>query len=405
MSKVLILAEYHPFGGTERYLEQLLAYYAARDHQLRIVVYGKASTPPLKGLPQGAVCQWESVAGRDGWPLGRVWRKFPFSALADVGSTMRHVREFKPDWITVSVGTPGLFLGALAYRRPVLYVLHTYPHGRERFAILARLRRWFLRPRLNKSHRLITVSKAAAEQIAVHWLLGDTAGVIDVVPNGVRDLGASSGDGEAAAGQPLTIVTVGHVVDYKNPLGWIEVARRVLRQNVGIPLKFLWLGDGKLLEECRARVRAEGLEQLKFLGCVDDVRGIVAKGDIYFQPSRLESQGLAVLEAMCAGRPCVVSNAGGLPESVADGTTGLVADASDLDDMAAKLNILVRDGSVRKRMGTAARARWAEWYSDTAWGRRMDALHASVLGELASAGPVYSDPDVMGPERTGSPRR
>lgn len=60
---------------------------------------------------------------------------------------------------------------------------------------------------------------------------------------------------------------------------------------------------------------------------------------------------MAVIEAGAAGRPVVVSDAGGLPEVVKDGETGIVVPRDDPDAAAGALYKLVMDPELRKRMG------------------------------------------------------
>ncbi len=55
--------------------------------------------------------------------------------------------------------------------------------------------------------------------------------------------------------------------------------------------------------------------------------------------------------------PVVVSDAGGLPENVADGVTGFVVPRRDPDAMAEKLAILINDPELRQEMGLAGRQR------------------------------------------------
>jgi len=385
MSKVLILAEFQAFGGTRRYLQQLVSYYGERGHRVRVGMLGAIPDETMIDYLARNQSEWSVIADRGHWPIRKLWRKFPFSALADIFSTRRNIREFEPDLIVISVGTPGLFLGVLALPRPVLYVLHSYPYGRERYAFLRHLRRWFLQWRLSRHRQIVTVSNAAADELRRYWWSSGASVEIKVVPNGVPDFPVRRTQMESAEDRPLRIVTAGHVTDYKNPQGWIRVARRVTEITAERQVEFVWVGGGDLLGDCRARLRAESLDNVRFVGAVEDARGFVADCDIYFQPSLVESQGLAVLEAMCAGRPCVVTDAGGLPESVEDGSTGLVARANDIEDMVEKLGRLIESAALRDLMGRAARNRWKRLFCEEAWERRMDALHSSWLGDAAPA--------------------
>jgi glycosyltransferase involved in cell wall biosynthesis len=74
-------------------------------------------------------------------------------------------------------------------------------------------------------------------------------------------------------------------------------------------------------------------------------------------PSLSEGLGVAVLEAMAMARPVVASDAGGLPESVVEGETGLIVPAGDPAALAEGLVSLVSDRGRARQMGEAGRER------------------------------------------------
>jgi glycosyltransferase involved in cell wall biosynthesis len=81
--------------------------------------------------------------------------------------------------------------------------------------------------------------------------------------------------------------------------------------------------------------------------------------------SRWENQSYTLLEAMIQGCPVVCTNAGGCPESVIDGKTGLLAKSENAVDFAAKLNAILDDPEKSAAMGMAARRHVMELHSAT----------------------------------------
>ena len=81
-----------------------------------------------------------------------------------------------------------------------------------------------------------------------------------------------------------------------------------------------------------------------------------ARADIFVAPSRYESFGLIFLEAMMHGAACVGTRAGGIPEVVEDGTTGLLVPPEDPAALADALARLAGDAALRRRMGEAGLA-------------------------------------------------
>jgi glycosyltransferase involved in cell wall biosynthesis len=81
-----------------------------------------------------------------------------------------------------------------------------------------------------------------------------------------------------------------------------------------------------------------------------------ARADIFVAPRRYESFGLIFLEAMMHGAACVGTRAGGIPEVVEHGTTGLLVPPEDPTALAEALARLAGDAALRRRMGEAGLA-------------------------------------------------
>ncbi len=100
--------------------------------------------------------------------------------------------------------------------------------------------------------------------------------------------------------------------------------------------------------------------------------------DICVVPSLYENAPYTVLEALASGKPVIGSNAGGTPEYIADGETGLVVPAKDSKALARAIITLVNDEGKRKAMGLKARERALELYE-----KRVIAEQAIDSYELA----------------------
>jgi glycosyltransferase involved in cell wall biosynthesis len=81
-------------------------------------------------------------------------------------------------------------------------------------------------------------------------------------------------------------------------------------------------------------------------------------------PSLWENCPYAGLEAMAAGRAIVSSDAGGLPELIRDGETGLIAATGDSAVFADRLERLLADADLRRRLGERARRVVEDEYQD-----------------------------------------
>ena len=95
---------------------------------------------------------------------------------------------------------------------------------------------------------------------------------------------------------------------------------------------------------------------VRFEGFRSDPLVFVRRASIFALPSRFEGMPNALLEAMAAGLPSVVSDASPGPlEMVRDGQQGLVVPSDDVIAFAAALQRLMLDGDLRHRYGVSAR--------------------------------------------------
>jgi glycosyltransferase involved in cell wall biosynthesis len=97
-------------------------------------------------------------------------------------------------------------------------------------------------------------------------------------------------------------------------------------------------------------------------------------------PSRgqAEGLGLTLVEALLAGSAVVATPAGGIPEVVQDGETGLLARDGDPEDLADKIARLLDDPALRDRLIATGSARVRETYSAAATARRFLALYDAI---------------------------
>jgi len=93
-----------------------------------------------------------------------------------------------------------------------------------------------------------------------------------------------------------------------------------------------------------------------------DLQRLFRRAQLIVAPSRFETFGLAVLEAMAAGAAPVVTRAGALPELVGHGETGRVVEVGDVAGLAREVVALLADPgtaeSLGRRAAAAARAHW-----------------------------------------------
>lgn len=103
---------------------------------------------------------------------------------------------------------------------------------------------------------------------------------------------------------------------------------------------------------------SEGVSKVHHFGYVDSAERqslIYSAADMVVVPSREDNQPQVGLEAMACGTPVVAFNAGGIPEYVRDGQTGLIAELGDETHLAERISWLANNEKTRLTMGTQAR--------------------------------------------------
>jgi glycosyltransferase involved in cell wall biosynthesis len=139
--------------------------------------------------------------------------------------------------------------------------------------------------------------------------------------------------------------------------GWLDLLAGMALLPPEQRQRFRVLVAGDPPNEARmARVRELGLQdQVVFPGLMDDVRPALAACDVGFVLSYREALSFACREVMSLGLPALVSNAGGLPENVADGRDGWIVPVRDAQAIAAVLGGMLADPGRVASMGAAAR--------------------------------------------------
>ncbi len=155
-------------------------------------------------------------------------------------------------------------------------------------------------------------------------------------------------------------------------------------------------GTGPHEGHLRWRVSQMGLDgRVHFAGYLDDrTRNQLYRwAAVAVVPSYYEPFGLTALEAMAAGAPVVVSDTGGLAETVAHGETGLKVPPANPGELAAAILRLLSDPSFARRLAGEARRTAAERYSWAKVAEATEAVYSEVIGEARRTGWTAAGPE------------
>jgi phenylacetate-CoA ligase len=191
--------------------------------------------------------------------------------------------------------------------------------------------------------------------------------------------GSSATAPEPAAARDCDVISVGRLVEVKQPQRVLQLAAALRDQHPELRVQIV--GDGPLRAALEAEARQRGLQELvEFCGHRDDVGDLLARARVFVLTSRSEGLSLALAEAMAAGSVPVVADVGELAELVVDGVTGYRVTPGDIDAYVARIGPLLNDAATRARLSDAARARALAHMGSDAVRRRWEHALAAVAG-------------------------
>ena len=102
---------------------------------------------------------------------------------------------------------------------------------------------------------------------------------------------------------------------------------------------------------------------IKIVKSVGEGSTLLSAFDIFLFPSRSEALGYAALEVGIARLPVIASAIGGIPEIIKDKDSGILVSVGDVDAFTQAIALLIKDPSLRERLGTSLHYRVIENFS------------------------------------------
>lgn len=212
-----------------------------------------------------------------------------------------------------------------------------------------------------------------------------------VVPNGTDPArfapgGASALRRRLGLGTRPALLTVGRLVPRK---GVDTMLRALPRIAQAVPdVRYLVAGKGPDRARLEALARRLGVaSRVRFLGAwpPERLRALYAAADVFVMPSReappdVEGFGIVFLEASACGTPVVGARAGGIPDAVAHGESGLLVPPAAPAALAEACLQLLRDPERARRLGRQGRQRVLRRFT---WDRVADSLFDSLSASAA----------------------
>lgn len=181
---------------------------------------------------------------------------------------------------------------------------------------------------------------------------------------------------------------VAALAPHKDLFTFIRMAAGIHRERPDV--RFVLIGEGELRAELEQAARQHALDEvLHFMGFRTDVDRLLPELDVFAMTSRTEGLGTSILDAFAARVPVVATAAGGIPELVEDGTTGLLCPVGDDDALARGTIRLLADEALRDRLVQGA-SRKLEGFTRQATAAATLREYQAVLDELRGAAKTKS---------------
>jgi len=403
--RLLFLTNLYPpyvVGGNEMLCDDVVQGLRQRGHQVSVLC-GRGRDLPSHPDVVGALSldldrKEETLLGGRVPSAAEAMRLHFFSA-ASYAATRREIGARRPDLVVVwnlYMASMAPLLAAVGSGTPVvvhvcdkwlyfgLYdiealLVATVWWKRAALALARRTVQPLLRARA-RPRRLVAISEFMK---AFYVAAGIPSAAIDVIHLGIpTSVFTFAPRAPRPADAPLKLLFVGSLWEGKGPHTAVRALGRFLRTGGRAHLDICGSGPESFAKVLRRVIAEEGVADAVTLhGRVDHdvVRRLCHQDDVLVFPSEWDEPFAAVpIEAMSCGMAVVATTAGGTPEAIVDGETGLLVPPADPDGMARALARLAADDGLRIRLGeNAARAARARFDLD-GYVDRLEARYRSL---------------------------
>ncbi|MEL7669951.1 glycosyltransferase family 4 protein [Methanobacterium sp.] len=154
--------------------------------------------------------------------------------------------------------------------------------------------------------------------------------------------------------EDVLILYVGHLEDFKGLFELIHAFNNIKRENKSA--KLMLIGEGSQKHKAIKEISLLSEKSVIFTGKIPptDIHEYYQAADIFVLPSHTDAGGPPVvfIEAMACGLPVIGTNVGGIPEGIENGVNGFIVPPKNVDELAKKLEILVKNENLRKEFGS-----------------------------------------------------
>lgn len=178
----------------------------------------------------------------------------------------------------------------------------------------------------------------------------------------------------------LACATVAQLIPRKGHADLLAAVPAILE---AVPrARFLLFGKGPLEGALRRTCGDLGIgEKVYFAGFRDDLERVFPCLDLLIHPALMEGLGVSLLQASASGVPIVGARAGGIPEAVADGVTGILVEPGQPEALADAAVSILSDPALAGKMGAEGKKLVRERFSIEAMVRGNLEVYREMMEE------------------------
>lgn len=177
----------------------------------------------------------------------------------------------------------------------------------------------------------------------------------------------------------FTIVSVGRLESVKNQQLLVQTLPKLNDSSI----RLILVGDGgdrKFLDDQIQKLKLQ--DRVLITGFVSDPEKFLVKAHLFVLPSLSEGFGIAVVEAMQLGIPCLCSQVGGIPEFIEEGKTGWLFSPKNEDEFCQKLKSIINmDSNLRQRVGIRGEESIGDRFSEKRYIENLENLYQKLAAD------------------------
>jgi glycosyltransferase involved in cell wall biosynthesis len=281
-------------------------------------------------------------------------------------------KKEKPDIIHLHSSKAGLVgrISAKLNKIPVIFTAHGWAFTEGVSKVKGRIFLFLERFAAKISNKIICVSEFD-RQLAIKNNVGNSE-ILVTIHNGVESRTKNIENRDNKIPKLIMVARFSAQKDYET--------LTLALSKVNGDFEIQYVGVGELMPKIKSLVAENHLEtRVKFLGMRKDVLNLLEQANIFILSSNYEGLPISIIEAMAAKLPIIATNVGGVNELVEDNKNGFLTHRKDYDELATKIQSLIDNPELCKKMGQASYEKYESDFTISAMLNKTFKVYEEVL--------------------------